>query len=56
MFNFGKSVITATNYSRHSSLPKDWLRFEGLDTGDEVEIELPERGDLLVKAAEGGRG
>ena len=40
MFNFGKRQIRAMNYTRHISLPKDWLRFRGIDTGDEVTIEL----------------
>ena len=49
MFNFGKRRIRAMNYTRHISLPKDWLRFQNIDAGDEVSIELTESGDLLIK-------
>lgn len=37
------------NYTRQISLPKDWLRFKGIDAGDEVTVELSESGDLLIK-------
>lgn len=41
------------NYTRHISLPKDWLRFKGLDAGDEVIVELTESGDLLIRPMKG---
>ena len=53
MFSFGKRQIRAMNYTRQISLPKDWLRFKGIDSGDEVIIELTESGDLLIKPAKG---
>ena len=53
MFDFGKRKIKAMNYTRHISLPKDWLRYKGLDAGDEVTVELTESGDLLIKPAKG---
>jgi bifunctional DNA-binding transcriptional regulator/antitoxin component of YhaV-PrlF toxin-antitoxin module len=53
MFNFGKRQIRAMNYTRQISLPKDWLRFKGIDSGDEVIIELTESGDLLIKPVKG---
>ena len=43
------------NYTRQISLPKDWLRFKGIDSGDEVIIELTESGDLLIKPAKEGK-
>jgi bifunctional DNA-binding transcriptional regulator/antitoxin component of YhaV-PrlF toxin-antitoxin module len=49
MFEFGKRRIRAMNYTRQISLPKDWLRFKGIDAGNEVTIELTESGDLLIK-------
>jgi phosphate uptake regulator len=49
MFNFGKRKIKAMNYTRHISLPKEWLRFQELDAGDEVLVELTESGDLVIK-------
>lgn len=51
MFDFGKRRIWAMNYTRHISLPKDWLRFQNIDAGDEVSIELTESGDLLINPA-----
>ena len=36
-------------------MPKDWLRYEELDAGDEVSVELTENGDLLLKAAKAER-
>ncbi len=55
MFNFGKRQIRAMNYTRQISLPKDWLRFKGIDSGDEVIIELTESGDLLIKPVKEGK-
>ena len=49
MFNFGKRKIKSVNYTRYLALPKDWLRFHGIDAGDEVLVELTERGDLVIK-------
>ena len=46
----------AMNYTRYVALPKDWLRYKGLDAGDAVVIELTESGDLLIKPAKEGRG
>ena len=53
MFDFGKRKIKAMNYTRHISLPKDWLRFKGLDAGDDVIVELTESGDLLIRPMKG---
>lgn len=53
MFNFGKRRVRVVNYTRQISLPKDWLRFEGLEEGGEVIVELTEEGDLLIKAVKG---
>ena len=55
MFGFGKRKIKAMNYTRSISLPKDWLRFHGLEKNDEVKVELTESGDLLIKPAKGRR-
>lgn len=41
------------NYTRHISLPKEWLRFQELDAGDEVLVELTESGDLVIKPVKG---
>ena len=49
MFNFGKRKIKSVNYTRYLALPKDWLRFHGIDAGDEVTIELTESEDLVIK-------
>ena len=38
------------NYTRYIALPKDWLRYQELDSNDEVKIELTKDGDLLIKA------
>ena len=56
MFDFGKRKIMAMNYTRYVALPKDWLRYKGLDAGDAVVIELTESGDLLIKPVKEGRG
>jgi len=37
------------NYTRHISLPKDWLRFWDIDAGDEVSLALTEKGELLIR-------
>lgn len=52
-FGFGKRRVRAMNYTRQISLPKDWLRFKGIDAGDEVFIELTESGNLLIKPVKG---
>ena len=49
MFSFGKRKIKAMNYTRNISLPKDWLRFHGLERDDEVEVWLTASGNLLIK-------
>lgn len=54
MFDFGKRKIVAMNYTRYIAIPKDWLRFKGIDSGDEVVIELTESGNLLIKPIRGG--
>ena len=54
MFDFGKRKIKAMNYTRDISLPKDWLRFHGLEKNDEVKVELTESGDLLIKPVKEG--
>ena len=41
----------AMNYTRYVALPKDWLRYKGLNAGDTVVIELTGSGDLLLKPA-----
>jgi len=56
VFTFGEKRIMAMNYTRYVALPKDWLRYKGLDAGDAVVIELTESGDLLIKPAKEGRG
>ena len=53
VFTFGEKRIMAMNYTRYVALPKDWLRFKGLDAGDEVMIKLTESGDLLIKPVKG---
>ena len=37
------------NYTRYVSIPKDWLRFKGLDAGDDVEFILGENDNLVLK-------
>lgn len=54
LFGFGKRQIRAMNYTRHISLPKDWLRYWGIDVGDEVKIELTESGYLLIAPVKEG--
>ena len=49
VFSFGNRKIKAMNYTRHVSLPKDWLRYHNIDAGNEVKIELTEEGNLLIK-------
>ena len=56
MFDFGKRKVMAMNYTRYIALPKDWLRFVGLDAGDEVIIGLTEDGDLRIKPVKGEDG
>ena len=56
VFTFGEKRIMAMNYTRYVALPKDWLRYKGLDAGDAVVIELTESGDLLIKPVKEERG
>lgn len=53
VFAFGEKRIMAMNYTRYISLPKDWLRFKGLDAGDKLMISLTEEGDLEIKPMKG---
>lgn len=53
VFTFSDKRIMAMNYSRYIALPKDWLRFKGLDAGDTVRITLTEEGDLEIKPVKG---
>ncbi|MBK5190961.1 MAG: AbrB/MazE/SpoVT family DNA-binding domain-containing protein [Methanosarcinales archaeon] len=51
-FSFGRRKIVGMNYTRYVSIPKDWLRFKGLDAGDDVEFILGENDNLVLKKAE----
>ena len=48
MFDFGRRRIVPMNYTRYISIPKDWLRFQKIDEGDEISIRLTEDGNLLL--------
>lgn len=54
MFNFGKRQIRGMNYTRQISLPKEWLRFHEIDTGNEIVLKLTEEGNLLLVPVKGG--
>lgn len=55
MLKLGKRKIWGINYSRAVTLPLVWIDNMNLDRGGEVEMEMNERGDLILKALRGER-
>lgn len=53
MLKLGKRRIWAVNYSRAVTLPLIWVQNLDLERGDEVEMLMNEKGELIVKAAKG---
>lgn len=39
----------AMNFTRYIALPKDWLRNQGIDRGDELDLSMSEDGDLILR-------
>lgn len=49
MFNFGKRKIQKSNYSYWVTLPLNWLQNNRLERGDEIELDMSETGELILK-------
>jgi len=50
-FKLGKRKIQRLKYSFFVSIPKIWLENRGLQKGSTVELEVDDRGDLVVRPA-----
>ena len=46
---FKTKKIVGQNYSHLIFLPIEWVRYRGLNVGDEVGLQLTESGDLVIK-------
>lgn len=54
MFKLGKRRIWAVNYSRAVTLPLIWVKNMNLERGGEIEMEMDEHGNLILKAPKEG--
>ena len=49
IIKFKNRAIRQMNYTRMISLPKVWLEKVGLDVGNMVEMEMNEKGELILR-------
>ena len=49
IFSFGKRKIVGMHYTRYIALPKAWLRNNGLERGDFIQVTLGDDGTLILR-------
>ena len=54
MLKLGKRRIWAINYSRAVTLPLVWVNNMHLERGGEVEMQMSENGDLILRVSKEG--